>query len=355
MKIHNFSAGPSVLNQEVLKKASEAVLNINNSGLSLLEISHRSKDFVAIFEQAILQVRKMMKLSNDYEVLFLQGGASLQFVMLPYNLFREGGTAGYLETGNWSSSAIKEGKKFGNVQVVASSKDTNFDRIPKDFEIPDNLEYFHFTTNNTIYGTQIKDFSNFKGIKVCDMSSDILSRELDYSQFDLIYAGAQKNIGPAGTTLVVIKKELLNRSQRDIPSYLDYAVHVAKDGMFNTPPVFPIYATTLTLQWLEEQGGLPAIEKLNKKKANLLYSEIDRNPLFTGHAVKEDRSMMNVTFVLNDESLKNKFDSMWKEAGISGVNGHRSVGGYRASIYNALELESVQLLVNVMKELEQIA
>jgi phosphoserine aminotransferase len=355
MKIHNFSAGPSILPSEVFQKCSEAILNFNNSGLSLLEISHRSKDAVALFEQAVALVKKTANISDDYEVLFLQGGASLQFVMAPYNLMKEGGSASYLDTGSWSSAAIKEAKKFGTVNVVASSKETNYDRIPKNFEIPSNSEYFHFTTNNTIFGTQIKDFSSFQGIKVTDMSSDIFSRAIDFNQFDLVYAGAQKNIGPAGVTLVIIKKDLLNRSGRIIPSYLDYNVHVSKEGMFNTPNVFGVYAIYQTLLWLENQGGLQGIEKRNEEKAELIYNEIDRNSLFKGHSVVEDRSLMNVTFVLTEDSQKERFDSLWKAAGISGLNGHRSVGGYRASIYNAMPKESIQVLVDVMKELEKTA
>lgn len=355
MKIHNFSAGPSILPAEVFQKCSEAILNFNNSGLSLLEISHRSKDAVALFEQAVALVKKTANISDDYEVLFLQGGASLQFIMTPYNLMKEGGSAAYLDTGSWSSAAIKEAKKFGTIDVVASSKDTNYDRIPKNFDIPNNAEYFHFTTNNTIFGTQIKDFSSFKGIKVTDMSSDIFSRNIDFNQFDLVYAGAQKNIGPAGVTLVIIKKDLLSRSGRNIPSYLDYNVHVSKEGMFNTPNVFGVFAIYQTLLWLENQGGLQGIEKKNEEKAALIYNEIDRNPLFKGHSVVEDRSLMNATFVLTDESQKDRFDALWKAAGISGVNGHRSVGGYRASIYNAMPKESVQVLVDIMKELEKTA
>ncbi|RPD93017.1 3-phosphoserine/phosphohydroxythreonine transaminase [Aureibaculum marinum] len=353
MKKHNFSAGPSILTQEVLQKASEAVLNFNNDNLSILEISHRSPAFVAVMEKARSLVLELLDLENKgYSVLFLQGGASLQFLMTPYNLMKENGKAAYLDTGAWSSKAIKEAKLFGEVEVVASSKDKNYNYIPKNYTIPSAVDYIHCTSNNTIYGTQIKEFPKSDNVLVCDMSSDIFSRQLDFTQFDVIYAGAQKNMGPAGTTLAVVKESILGKTGRTIPSMLDYQVHISKDSMFNTPPVFAVYTSMLTLQWLKEKGGIAAIEKINNAKAELLYSEIDNNPLFKGVAEKEDRSNMNVTFVLTDDSLKDKFDSMCKEADISGINGHRSVGGYRASIYNALPLESVQVLVNVMKALK---
>jgi phosphoserine aminotransferase len=352
MQKHNFSAGPCILPQEVLKKASEAILNFNNDNLSLIEISHRSAPFVEVMEKARNLVLELLNLENKgYSVLFLQGGASLEFLMTPYNLLNVDGKAAYLDTGTWSSKAIKEAKFLGNIEVVASSKDQNYNYIPKDFQISTDNDYFHCTSNNTIFGTQMKSFPKTDSLLVCDMSSDIFSRQLDFSQFDLIYAGAQKNMGPAGATLVVVKQEILGHTGRNIPSMLDYQVHISKDSMYNTPPVFAIYVSMLTLQWLKDLGGIKAIEKINESKAQLLYNEIDTNPLFKGAAVKEDRSLMNVTFLLTDESLKEKFDNMWKKAGINGLNGHRSVGGYRASMYNALPLESVQVLVDVMKKL----
>lgn len=350
MKKHNFSAGPSILPQEVLRKASEAILNFNNENLSILEVSHRSKGVIAVMEKARSLVLDLLGLENKgYSVLFLQGGASLEFLMAPYNLLKVDGKAAYLDTGSWSAKAIKEAKLFGNLEVIASSKDENYKYIPKDFTLADDIDYFHCTSNNTIFGTQIKSFPKSKGLLACDMSSDIFSRVLDYSQFDLIYAGAQKNMGPAGTTLVVVKEEVLGKTGRNIPSMLDYQVHISKDSMFNTPPVFAVYTSMLTLQWLKDLGGVTAIEKINKAKAELLYNEIDSNPLFQGVAATEDRSMMNVTFTLTDEKLKEKFDMAWQAEGISALGGHRSVGGYRASIYNAMPLESVQVLVDVMK------
>ncbi|MDO5510094.1 MAG: 3-phosphoserine/phosphohydroxythreonine transaminase [Weeksellaceae bacterium] len=355
MKKHNYSAGPCILPQEVLKQASDAVLNFNGLDLSLIEISHRSKDFVEVMDNARALVKELMQLNDDYEVLFLQGGASLQFVMVPFNLAAPDATTAYTNTGTWASAAIKEAKKLTNVSVVASSEDKGFTYIPKDYDVPADAAYFHCTSNNTIYGTQMKSFPEVNVPLVCDMSSDIFSRKLDFSKFDLIYAGAQKNMGPAGATLVVVKKDLLGKTGRDIPSYLDYSIHIKKESMFNTPPVFSTYVSMLTLEWLKKLGGVEAIEKINDEKAALLYAEIDRNPLFRGVVDKEDRSHMNVTFVLEDESVKDKFDKAWKDIGISGLNGHRSVGGYRASMYNALPIESVQVLVDVMKQLEKEA
>jgi phosphoserine aminotransferase len=353
MKKHNYSAGPCILPQEVFEKSAQAILNFNNSDLSLLEISHRSKDFVAVMDDARALVLELLGLENKgYQALFLAGGASLEFLMVPYNLMKVDGKAAYLDTGTWANNAIKEAKHFGETVVVGSSKEANYNYIPKNIEIPSDASYFHCTSNNTIFGTQMKSFPKTNVPMVCDMSSDIFSRTLDFSQFDIIYAGAQKNMGPAGTTLVVIKEEILGKTGRYIPSMLDYEKHIKAESMYNTPPVFPVYASLLTLQWLKNLGGIAAIEKINNEKAALLYSEIDRNPLFKGTAEVEDRSNMNATFVLIDESLTEKFDAMWKAAGISGLTGHRSVGGYRASMYNALSLESVQVLVDVMKELE---
>ncbi|MBC8768907.1 3-phosphoserine/phosphohydroxythreonine transaminase [Arenibacter sp. BSSL-BM3] len=354
MKKHNFSAGPCILPQEVIIKASEAVLDFNGLGLSLIEISHRSKDFVAVMDKARSLALELLDLEGKgYQALFLQGGASLEFLMVAYNLLEK--KAGYLNTGTWADKAVKEAKLFGEVIEVGSSKDENFSYIPKGYTIPNDLDYLHLTSNNTIFGTQIKKFPKTSTTLVCDMSSDIFSRQLDFSQFDLIYAGAQKNMGPAGTTLVVIKEDILGKVTRKIPSMLDYKVHIDKESMFNTPAVFPVYVSMLTLEWLKNLGGIPAIEEINEKKAQLLYSEIDLNPLFKGYAHKEDRSNMNATFTLAEEKLKDVFDGMCKEAGISGLNGHRSVGGYRASMYNALSLESVGTLVDVMSELERKA
>lgn len=354
MKKHNYSAGPCILPQEVFHKSAEAILDFNQSGLSILEISHRSKDFIAVMEEARALVLDLLGLTGKgYQALFLQGGASMQFLMVPYNLMPENGKAAYLETGTWAGNAIKEAKLFGETAVVASSKDSNFNYIPKGYSIPTDAAYFHCTSNNTIFGTQMKSFPETSIPLVCDMSSDIFSRTLDFSKFDLIYAGAQKNMGPAGATLVVVKEELLGKTGRAIPSMLNYQKHIKAESMYNTPSVFPVYASLLTLQWLQNNGGIAAMEKINEAKANLLYTEIDRNPLFTGTAVAEDRSIMNATFLLTDESHKELFDSLWKAAGISGLNGHRSVGGYRASMYNALPLESVQVLVDVMQELER--
>lgn len=349
-KKHNFSAGPCILPQEVFEKSAQAILDFNGIGLSLLEISHRSKDFVAVMDEARAIVKRLMNLNDDYEVLYLGGGASLQFVMVPFNLMKsENGKAAYLDTGVWAAGAIKEAKKFGSVDVVGSSKEDNYSYVPKDYNVGSEYDYFHCTSNNTIYGTQMKTFPKVDTLMVCDMSSDIFSRELDFSQFDIIYAGAQKNMGPAGVTLVVVKKEILGKTGRDIPSILDYSQHIAKESMYNTPPVFPVYASLLTLQHLENNGGIAAAETRNEAKAKLLYEEIDRNPHFETFCKKEDRSLMNVSFRLLDESKKESFDNAWKTAGISGLNGHRSIGGYRASLYNALPLESVQVLVDVMK------
>ncbi len=354
MKKHNFSAGPCILPEDVLKKASEAVVNFNNDDLSLLEISHRSQPFVDVMENARRLVLELLDLkADDYSVLFLQGGASTQFLMVAYNLLRK--KAAYLNTGTWSEKATKEAKLFGELVEVASSKDKNFSYIPKGYSIPSDVDYFHCTSNNTIFGTQLKAFPETNVPLVCDMSSDIFSRQLDFSKFDLIYAGAQKNMGPAGATLIVIKKDVLGKVERQIPSMLNYQLHIDKDSMFHTPSVFAVYVSMLTLEWLKKLGGIPFIETVNQKKADLLYTEIDRNPLFTGVVTPEDRSIMNATFRLADDTLEDKFNAMWKEARINGLNGHRSVGGYRASMYNALPLYSVQALVDVMQELERVS
>ncbi len=352
MKKHNFSAGPCILPESVLKKASEAIINFNNENLSLVEISHRSPAFVEVIENARSLALELLGLKGKgYQALFLQGGASLEFLMVAYNLLET--KAAYLDTGTWSNKAIKEANAFGEIIEVASSKDKNYSYIPKKYAIPEDADYFHITSNNTIFGTQLKTFPQTNIPLVCDMSSDIFSRQLDFEKFDVIYAGAQKNMGPAGTTLVILKENILGNVKRHIPSMLNYKTHIEKDSMFNTPSVFAVYVSMLTLQWLKDLGGIPFIEKVNQKKATLLYKEIDRNSFFTGLVAKEDRSTMNATFTITDIKLKADFDKMWQAEGISGLHGHRSVGGYRASMYNALPLYSVQALVDVMQEFER--
>lgn len=353
MKKHNFSAGPCILATEVLQGAANAVENFAGMDLSLIEISHRDKKFVAVMDEAIALSKELMGLGADYEVLFLQGGASMQFCMVPYNLLKVGGKAGYTVTGTWAKKAAEEAKLFGDVAILGSSADKNFSYIPKGYTVGKELDYFHCTSNNTIFGTQMKDFPTTGTRLVCDMSSDIFSRQLDFTQFDLIYAGAQKNLGPAGATLVAVKKDILGQSGRPIPSMLDYQTHIDGESMFNTPPVFSVYTSLLTLRWMKDQGGLAAMERHNAEKAALLYAEIDRNSLFYGTAAKEDRSDMNACFLLHDEAHSEQFNTLWKEAGIVGIAGHRSVGGYRASMYNALPLESVQVIVDVMQHLEK--
>ena len=353
MKKHNFSAGPCILPQEVLKQASAAVINFNDDNLSLIEISHRSKPFVVVMDKAIALVKELLNVPKGYSVLFLQGGASMEFLMVAMNLMKIDGKAAYTNTGAWAKKAITEANSLGEAIVIGDSSDKNYNNIPKGYTIPSDVDYFHCTSNNTIYGTQMKEFPHCPTLMVCDMSSDIFSRKVEVSKFDIIYAGAQKNMGPAGTTLVIVKNEILGKTGRNIPTMLDYNTHISKDSMFNTPPVFPIYVSMLTLQWLKELGGVEVIEKINQAKADLLYGEIDRNPLFEGTAAIEDRSNMNVTFLLTDESKEEEFNKMWNEAGINGLKGHRSVGGYRASMYNAMPIESVQVLVDVMKKLEQ--
>jgi len=353
MKKHNYSAGPCILPQRVLQKASQAVLDFNGIGLSILEISHRSKDFVEVMENARTLALEHLGLQDmGYKALFLQGGASLQFIMTANNLMDK--KAAYLNTGAWADKAIKEATLFGELVEVASSKDKNFNYIPKNYTVPSDADYFHCTSNNTIFGTQLHVFPDVSMPLICDMSSDIFSRVMDFSKFDLIYAGAQKNMGPAGTTLVIIKEDILGKVNRTIPSMLDYQIHIKKDSMFNTPAVYAVYVSLLTMEWLKDLGGISAIEQQNNAKAALLYAEIDRNSLFKGFVPNsEDRSAMNATFNLTDESVKERFDTLWKDAGINGLNGHRSVGGYRASMYNALPLESVQVLVDVMQEVER--
>ena len=352
-KIHNFSAGPGILPAEVLKQSAEACINFDNLNLSLLEISHRSKNYEKVMEEARATVKELFEVGEEYEVIYLGGGASLQFAMVPYNLLRENGYAAYVNTGVWASKAIKEAKIIGNTKVIASSEDKKFNFIPKGYEIPTDADYLHITSNNTIYGTQMQSFPKSPVPLVCDMSSDIFSRKVNAKDFALIYAGAQKNMGPAGSTMVMVKKDALGKTGRKMLSMLDYSVHIKGESMYNTPPVFPIYVTLLTMQWLKKNGGIAWIEKINQQKAEALYNEIDRNSLFYGTTAVEDRSKMNVCFLTNKPELEPEFDKLWKEANISGIRGHRDVGGYRASLYNALPLESVKVLVEVMQAFEK--
>jgi len=345
--IYNFSAGPSILPQEAIQACVDGILNFEGTGLSLLEVSHRGKEFVKVVDDTKAIIKELMEIPEDYEILFLGGGASMQFLMVAYNLLET--KSAYLKTGVWAANAIKEAKLFGEVAVVGSSEDKNYNYIPQNYEIPSDADYFHCTSNNTIYGTQMQSFPASPVTMVCDMSSDILSRKVDVSKFGLIYAGAQKNMGPAGVTVVIVRKEILGKVSRAIPSMMDYSVHIKGESMFNTPPVFPIFATLQNLKWVKKMGGVAAMEKRANDRAALLYSEVDNNPLFEGTVAKEDRSKMNACFLLTDTSLEEKFNAAWKAAGISGIIGHRSVGGYRASMYNALPLESVQVLVDVMK------
>lgn len=352
MKIHNYSAGPCILPQEVFEQSAKSILDFDGIGLSILEISHRSKEFVAVMDEAQSLVKEILQVPKGYSVLFLQGGASLGFLIAAYNFMKKGGKAAYSNTGSWSTLAAKEAKLLGEVIEVSSSKDSNFNHIPKGFHIPSDVDYYHYTSNNTIFGTQYKSTPKTDVPIICDMSSDIFSKPVDVSKHAMIYAGAQKNLGPAGAVVYIVKDELLGKTGRTIPSMLDIALQASKDSMYNTPPVFSIYAAMLTLRWMKKIGGLTEIEKRNNAKAALIYNEIDRNPLFEGTAALEDRSVMNATFVLKNEEHKETFDTIWKSAGISGITGHRSVGGYRASMYNALPIESVQVLVDCMKELE---
>lgn len=350
-KKHNFGAGPCILPQEVFAEASKAVVDFN--GLSILEVSHRSPGFVAVMDEAQQLVKETLNVPAGYSVLFLQGGASLGFLISSLNMMRENKKCAYINTGTWSTKAIKEAKNAGNEVIeIATSKDKNFSYIPKNYELPSDIDYIHYTSNNTIFGTQFQDLPKFDVPVVCDMSSDIFSRPINVADFDIIYAGAQKNLGPAGATLFIIKDDILGKSTADfLPTYLNLETHQSKDSMFNTPPVFSIYTSMLNLRHLKKLGGVSEMEKINNAKADLLYNEIDSNPLFEGTANKEDRSKMNVCFLLKDESKKEAFDKAWNDAGIIGLKGHRSVGGYRASMYNALTLDSVQVLVDVMKNL----
>lgn len=347
---HNFGAGPCILPQEVFKQAADAVIDFN--GLSLLEISHRSGDFVKVMNEAQELVKKALNVPEGYSVVYLQGGASLGFTITALNMMRDSKKAGYINTGTWAKGAIGEAKAVGiDVNVFASSEDKNFNYIPKDYTIPSDVDYIHYTSNNTIAGTQFKSILDTNLPLVCDMSSDIFSKQIDVSKFDIIYAGAQKNLGPAGATLYIVKDEILGKSTSPfMPKYLNLKNHVEKESMLNTPPVFSVYVAMLNLRNLIENGGVAIAESKNIAKADLLYNEIDNNPLFTGTVAKEDRSLMNVTFLLNNEGLKEEFDKMWNDAGIVGLKGHRSVGGYRASMYNALPIESVKVLVDTMNE-----
>lgn len=353
MKKFNFYAGPAILPKVVLEQASQAAIDFNGMGLSVMELSHRSKEVVSIFQEAEILVHDLLHINKeDYSVLFLTGGASSQFYMTAMNLLGKNETAAYVDTGSWSTKAIKEAKRFGEVQVVASSKENNYNYIPKDYKIPSHAKYLHLTSNNTIFGTQYHQWPQTDIPFVSDMSSDIFSRKIPVEKFDVIYAGAQKNLGPAGVTLVIIKNSILGKIEREIPTMLNYQTHIDKKSMFNTPPVFPTYVSMLTLRWIAAQGGMEVMEKKNNEKAKILYEEIDRNSLFYGTAVNEDRSTMNVCFLAKDELIEKSFLDACDEAGCIGIKGHRSVGGFRASIYNAMELEGVQTLVNVMQDLE---
>lgn len=352
MKKHNFYAGPSILSQYTIQKTAEAIQDFSDMGLSILEISHRSKQFQAVMDEAVALTKELLNLPENYHVLFLGGGASMQFCMVPFNLLNK--KAAYINTGTWASNAIKEAKLFGEVEVLASSEDTKFNYIPKDFTIPTDVDYFHFTSNNTIYGTEIRHDFDTPVPVVCDMSSDIFSREFDPTKYSLIYAGAQKNLAPAGVTIVIVKEDILGKVNREIPTMLDYRTHIKKGSMFNTPPVLPIYSALMTLRHYKELGGVKAMEKLDLEKAALLYDEIDRNKLFVGTVAEEDRSIMNVCFVMKPDyaELEKDFMEFATSKGIVGIKGHRSVGGFRASLYNALPIESVKVLVDAMKEFE---
>lgn len=353
MQHHNFGAGPCILPKEVFEEAAQAVLSWGNTGLSILEISHRTPEFEAVVDEAVQLIRDLMGVPENYKVIFVQGGASQQFGMVPMNLLNDNETAAYLETGVWANKALKEAKLFGTVNIVASSKDANYTFIPKGYSIPSDAKYFHCTSNNTIYGTQMQEFPKSPIPVVCDMSSDIMSRVVNVADFDLIYAGAQKNIGPAGSTVVIVNEEILGKVDRKITSMLDYKIHIEGGSMYNTPPVFAIYVAMLNLRWLKKQGGVVEMERRNNEKAALLYAEIDRNSLFKGTCAVEDRSRMNVCFVMHDSSKEKAFLQAAEAAGCIGLKGHRSVGGFRASMYNALPLSSVQALVDVMKDFEK--
>jgi phosphoserine aminotransferase len=352
--IYNFNAGPSILPKTVFEQAAAAVLNFNNTGLSILELGHRTPEFTAVMEEARSLVKELMLLDDDHEVLFLHGGASTQFMQVPMNLLDAKDTAAYTDTGIWGYKAIKEAKLFGKVEVVCSSREKVYNYIPKDFAVPNDARYLHITTNNTVYGTQWKQIPFTSNTLVADMSSDIFSRVLPFNKFDLIYAGAQKNMGPAGVNLIVVNKNILGKIKRAIPTMMDYRNHIEEGSMLNTPPVFAVYVCMLTLRWLKEMGGIAAVEKLNKEKAALLYNAIDESSLFKGTVAKEDRSTMNACFVMNDPLLEPAFLSYTQTLGIIGIKGHRTTGGFRASMYNALPISSVQVLVDALKAFEAL-
>jgi phosphoserine aminotransferase len=349
-KIHNFSSGPAILPQEVLEAGSKACLNFQGMGLSILEISHRSKEFEAVMAESFALVKELLSVPDGYSIMFLQGGASLQFAQIPMNLLDQDATAAYLDTGTWANKALKEAKQFGNVKVVATSKEQNYNFIPKQYEVPKDAVYFHVTSNNTIFGTQLQQFPNAPVPLVADMSSDIFSRPFDISKFGLVYAGAQKNMGIAGTVLVIVRDDMLGKVKRTLPTMLDYRVHIKDGSMHNTPPAFAIYMAMETMRWIKKRGGVKAMQVHNEAKAQKLYAEIDANPLFKGTCAVEDRSRMNVTFVLNKPELEEAFLKECKPAGLSGLKGHRSVGGFRASIYNAMEMDAIDALVGLMRD-----
>ncbi|MFH1119157.1 MAG: 3-phosphoserine/phosphohydroxythreonine transaminase [Bacteroidota bacterium] len=353
MKKHNFNAGPSILPQVAIENTAKAVLDLNGIGMSILEISHRSKDFQAVIDEAVALFKELLDIPEGYQVLFLGGGASLQFCMVPFNLMNK--KAAYLETGVWAKKASKEAKFFGEVNIVASSADKNFSYIPKGYTIPADADYFHITTNNTIYGTEIRTDINCPIPLIADMSSDILSRPVDVSKYALIYGGAQKNLGPAGVTFVIVREDMLGKFERPIPTMLDYRTHIKEGSMFNTPPCLPIFTVKETLKWIKGLGGVREMEKINIEKANLLYEAIDNSKIFTGTAEKDSRSLMNICFVMKDE-YKDKEDAFMEFAkgrGMIGIKGHRSVGGFRASTYNALPKESVLALIECMQDFEK--
>lgn len=354
MKKHNFSAGPSILPEFTIKNTAEAVLNFAGTGLSVMEVSHRDKEFIAVMDQATALFKELLDIPSGYQVVFLGGGASIHFCMIPYNLLNK--KAAYLNTGTWASKAIKEAKFFGDVVEVASSKDENYCYIPKNFEVPADADYLHITTNNTIFGTEIRKDLDVNIPLVADMSSDIFSRPVDVSKYGIIYGGAQKNLAPSGVGFAVIKEELLGKVDRPIPTMLNYKTHIDNGSMFNTPPVLPVFSALQTLLWLKEQGGLGEMEKRNIRKATMLYNEIERNKLFKSTVKhEEDRSIMNVCFVMNEEykDLETEFREFSASRGMVGIKGHRSVGGFRASIYNAMPEQSVKALIDVMQEFEK--
>ena len=352
MKKYNFNAGPSILPREVIENTAKQLLDFNGSGLSLMEISHRAKDFQPVMDEAMALIKELLNVPEGYAVIFLGGGASLQFHQVPYNFLVK--KAAFLNTGTWANNALKQAKFFGEALEIASSKEANYTYIPKDWNIPADCDYFHITTNNTIYGTEMRKDPDVKVPLIGDMSSDIFSRPVDVAKYDCIYGGAQKNLAMAGVTFIIVKEDKLGKTGREIPTMLDYRIHIEKGSMFNTPPVVPIYSALETLRWIKRNGGVEAMDKLAHQRADLLYGEIDRNKLFRGTVAEEDRSLMNICFVMNDEykELEKPFFEFATEHGMVGIKGHRSVGGFRASCYNAMSVEGVQALINCMKEFE---